>query len=256
MRGDGRTPTKWESAANQRKALDALAGDAEAVGADHSEEDSRPDSAASAGLRHAPRAVPADDRRGLRSAQPGADRRRRHDRLRAAARSRGAHGGAARRRSRRCPASRKSSTGWCKATFDAPTATPYEAEVRRAEERVLVDRADVAGRPPRRTRQVRAIASLKLQRLAARLRANGGQDRRRHRAAHAARRRHQALPRASRRDVAKMLPAAPAPPGRADRRHGPGLAGAAARLLVGRGQPGTVALLPAAVLDPSARLRD
>ena len=25
MRGDGRTPTKWESAANQRKALDALA---------------------------------------------------------------------------------------------------------------------------------------------------------------------------------------------------------------------------------------
>ena len=27
-----------------------------------------------------------------------------------------------------------------KATFDAPTATPYEAAVRRAEERVLVDR--------------------------------------------------------------------------------------------------------------------
>ena len=25
MRGDGRTPVKWESAANQRKALDALA---------------------------------------------------------------------------------------------------------------------------------------------------------------------------------------------------------------------------------------
>ena len=27
-----------------------------------------------------------------------------------------------------------------KATFDAPVASPYEAEVRRAEERVLVDR--------------------------------------------------------------------------------------------------------------------
>ena len=26
MRGDGRTPLKWESATNQRKALDALAG--------------------------------------------------------------------------------------------------------------------------------------------------------------------------------------------------------------------------------------
>ena len=25
MRGDGRTPVKWETAANQRKALDALA---------------------------------------------------------------------------------------------------------------------------------------------------------------------------------------------------------------------------------------
>ncbi len=57
-----------------------------------------------------------------------------------------------------------------KATFDAPAATPYEAEVRRAEERVLVDRvmwlaqADSNG-------QVRAIASLRLQKLAARLRA-------------------------------------------------------------------------------------
>ena len=57
-----------------------------------------------------------------------------------------------------------------RATFDAPAATPYEAEVRRAEERVLVDRvmwlaqADSNG-------QVRAIASFRLQKLAARLRA-------------------------------------------------------------------------------------
>lgn len=57
-----------------------------------------------------------------------------------------------------------------KATFDAATTTPYEAEVRRAEERVLVDRVMwlAAGSP---NAQVRAIASLKLSRLAARMRA-------------------------------------------------------------------------------------
>jgi hypothetical protein len=56
------------------------------------------------------------------------------------------------------------------ATFDAPTATPYEAAVRRAEERVLVDRVMwlASGAP---NSQVRAIASLKLSKLAARLRA-------------------------------------------------------------------------------------
>jgi hypothetical protein len=54
------------------------------------------------------------------------------------------------------------------ATFDAPTATPYEAAVRRAEERVLVDRVMwlAAGSP---NGQVRAIASLKLAKLAARM---------------------------------------------------------------------------------------
>ncbi len=55
-----------------------------------------------------------------------------------------------------------------KATFDAPTATPYEAEVRRAEERVLVDRVMwLATASP--NAQVRAIASLKLSKLATRL---------------------------------------------------------------------------------------
>jgi hypothetical protein len=54
------------------------------------------------------------------------------------------------------------------ATFDAPTATPYEAAVRRAEERVLVDRVMwlAAGSP---NGQVRATAALKLSKLAARL---------------------------------------------------------------------------------------
>jgi hypothetical protein len=56
------------------------------------------------------------------------------------------------------------------ATFDAPTTTPYEAAVKRAEERVLVDRVMwLAYAAP--NGQVRAIASMKLQKLAARLRA-------------------------------------------------------------------------------------
>ncbi len=49
-----------------------------------------------------------------------------------------------------------------KATFDAPAATPYEAEVRRAEERVLVDRVmwlatGVAERPGARHRVLQAL---------------------------------------------------------------------------------------------------
>jgi hypothetical protein len=53
------------------------------------------------------------------------------------------------------------------ATWDAPTSTPYEAAVRRAEERVLVDRVMwLAMASP--NSQVRAIASMKLSKLAAR----------------------------------------------------------------------------------------
>jgi hypothetical protein len=56
------------------------------------------------------------------------------------------------------------------ATFDAPTSTPYEAAVRRAEERVLVDRVMwLATASP--NSEVRAIASMKLSKLAARVRA-------------------------------------------------------------------------------------
>jgi hypothetical protein len=58
------------------------------------------------------------------------------------------------------------------ATFDARTASAYEAEVRRAEERVLVDRLMwLAAASP--NSQVRAIASLKLSRLGARPQAPG-----------------------------------------------------------------------------------
>ena len=56
------------------------------------------------------------------------------------------------------------------ATFDAPTANTYEAAVRRAEERVLVDRVMwLADASPNVA--VRAIASLKLQKLSTRLKA-------------------------------------------------------------------------------------
>jgi hypothetical protein len=55
------------------------------------------------------------------------------------------------------------------ATFDAPTVTGYEAEIRRAEERVLADRVMWLAHASPNT-QVRAIAAHKLTRLAARLR--------------------------------------------------------------------------------------
>ncbi|HJZ70689.1 MAG TPA: zinc-dependent metalloprotease [Vicinamibacterales bacterium] len=54
------------------------------------------------------------------------------------------------------------------ATFDAPSASGYEAAVRRAEERVLVDRVMwLASASP--NDEVRAIASMKLSKLASRL---------------------------------------------------------------------------------------
>jgi hypothetical protein len=56
------------------------------------------------------------------------------------------------------------------ATFDVPTTTGYEAAVRRTEERVLVDRIVwLAQASP--NSQVRAIASMKLSKLAAKIKA-------------------------------------------------------------------------------------
>jgi hypothetical protein len=55
-----------------------------------------------------------------------------------------------------------------KATFDAPAASPYEAEIRRAEERVLVDRVMWLATGASNG-QVRAIAAWKLAKLAGRL---------------------------------------------------------------------------------------
>jgi hypothetical protein len=60
-----------------------------------------------------------------------------------------------------------------KATFDQVTSGTYEAEVRRAEERVLVDRVMwLASSAP--NAQVRAISALKLQKLMTRMKAEVG----------------------------------------------------------------------------------
>jgi hypothetical protein len=100
-----------------------------------------------------------------------------------------------------------------KATFDAPTASPYEAEVRRAAERVLVDRVQWLGMSAPNG-QVRAVASLKLQRLAERLRtataAKNEADQAQHALLAADIKRFLERPSA---DPSKIMPAAPAPPG-------------------------------------------
>ena len=108
-----------------------------------------------------------------------------------------------------------------KATFDQPTSGTYEAAVRRTEERVLIDRLMwLAAVSP--NAQVRAIASLKLDRLAARVRpaagatsaASGpGEAERAHRALLAA-----DIKRFMERPVndqlsARFMPPSPAPPG-------------------------------------------
>ncbi len=98
------------------------------------------------------------------------------------------------------------------ATFDAATASPYEAAVRRAEERVLVDRLQwLATSAP--NGEVRAIASLKLQRLADRIRDNGTKneaDIAQHTLLAADIKRFLERPMA---DGVEVMPVAPAPPG-------------------------------------------
>jgi hypothetical protein len=99
-----------------------------------------------------------------------------------------------------------------KATYDQPTSGTYEAEVRRAIERVLVDRVMwLASASP--NSQVRAIASFKLQKLAARLRAEAGRsesDQAQHTLIAADIKRFLERPAA---DQQKVIPASPAPPG-------------------------------------------
>jgi hypothetical protein len=168
MRGDGRTPVKWESAANQRKALEALAGT----------------------LRPSKLAVPKQVLEAIPPRPPGFARHRElfprttgagFDPLSPATVAADVTIGftlqldrAARMVAQHAvdpglPGLEETIDRLTKATFDAPAATAYEAAIRSAEERVLVDRvmwlATAAPNP-----QVRAIAAWKLSKLAARLR--------------------------------------------------------------------------------------
>ena len=172
MRGDGRTPTKWESAANQRQALDALAST----------------------LKPSELTVPASILGLIPPRPPGFGMHRElFPRTTGEAFDPLAPGTIAsdvtigfalqlERASRlvaqhavdpSLPGLEDVIDRFTRATFDAPTANTYEAEVRRAEERVLVNRvawlAAASGNA-----QVRAIASLKLNRLANRLRTETG----------------------------------------------------------------------------------
>jgi hypothetical protein len=167
MRGDGRTPLKWETAANQRKALDALANT----------------------LKPAELAVPNQVLDAIPPRPPGFGRHRElfprttgdgFDPLSPATVAsdvaigfvlqldRSARMVAQHAVDPSLPGLEEVIDRLTKATFDAPVASPYQAEIRRAEERVLVDRVMwlATGAP---NGQVRAIASLKLAKLAARL---------------------------------------------------------------------------------------
>ncbi len=210
MRGDGRTPTKWESAVNQRKALDALAGTLKP-----SELTIPikllaliPPRPPGYGIHR--ELFPRNTGEGFDPINPGAiaadvtigfvlqpDR---------AARMVAQHAV-----DPTLPGLEEVIDRMIKAIFDAPTASPYEAEVRRAEERVLVDRLSWLAAAAQSS-QVRAMASLKLQRLAARLRTNGTKadaDIAQHTLLAADIKRFLERP----AETAKMLPAAPAPPG-------------------------------------------
>jgi Met-zincin/Domain of unknown function (DUF5117) len=210
MRGDGRTPVKWESAANQRKALEALAATLKPSELTIPKKilDAIPPRPPGFGMHRelfprttgegfdplTPATIASDvtigfvlqlDRAARMVAQHAVDPA--------------------------LPGLEEVLDRLTRATFDAMTSSPYEAEVRRATERVLVDRVTwLATAAP--NGQVRAVASIKLQKLAARLRAQVGKneaDVAQHTLLAADIKRFLERP----AETAKMLPAAAAPPG-------------------------------------------
>jgi len=210
MRGDGRTPLKWESAANQRQALEALAGT----------------------LKPAELAVPKQVLDAIPPRPPGFGRHRElfprttgdgFDPLSPATVASDVTIGfvlqldrAARMVAQHAvdpalPGLEEVVDRLTKAVFDAPAASPYEAEIRRAEERVLVDRVMwlAAGAS---NSQARAIAAWKLAKLATRLKGEvvAGEAEQAQRALLAADIKR-FLERPS--DPAQPMPAPPAPPG-------------------------------------------
>jgi hypothetical protein len=163
MRGDGRTPVKWAPAADQRKALEAL----------------------SATLKPSELTVPKQILDAIPPRPPGFGRHRElfprttgttFDPLSPATVAadvtigfvlqldRASRMVAQHAEDPTLPGLGEVIDRLTKAVFDAPAATPYEQEVRRAEERVLVDRVMwlASGSP---NAQVRAEASYKLQGL-------------------------------------------------------------------------------------------
>jgi hypothetical protein len=166
MRGDGRTPVKWETGANQRKALEALAGT----------------------LKPSELTIPRQILDAIPPRPPGFGRHRElfprstgdgFDPLSPATiaadvtigfvlqTDRAARMVAQHAVDPALPGLEEVIDRLTKAVFDAPTATPYEAAIRRAEERVLVDRVMWLATASSNS-QVRAIASWKLSKLAAR----------------------------------------------------------------------------------------
>jgi hypothetical protein len=166
MRGDGRTPMTWESAANQRKALDALAATlkpAELV-VPKRILDLIPPRPPGFGLHR--ELFPRTTGEGFDPLSPGTiaadvtigfvlqlDR---------AARMVAQHAV-----DPTLPGLEDVIDRLTAATFDAVAANPYEAAVRRAEERVLVNRVMWLAQASSNN-DVRGAASLRLQRLAAR----------------------------------------------------------------------------------------
>jgi hypothetical protein len=166
MRGDGRTPAKWESGVNQRKALEALA----------------------ATLKPSELTVPKQVLDAIPPRPPGFARHRElfprttgsgFDPLSPATVAADVTIGfvlqldrAARMVAQHAvdptlPGLEEVIDRLTKAVFDAPAGTPYEQEIRRAEERVLVDRVMwlASGSP---NAQVRAVAAYKLGPMASR----------------------------------------------------------------------------------------
>jgi hypothetical protein len=210
MRGDGRTPVRWETAANQRRALEALAATLKPSELIIPRKilDLIPPRPPGYGLHRelfprttgeafdplGPATVAADvtigfvlqpDRAARMVAQNAVDPA--------------------------LPGLGEVIDRLTRATFDAVTTSPYEAEVRRATERVFVDRVMwLATAAP--NGQARAVASMKLQRLAARLRAANGKgdaDLAQHTLLAANIKRFLERP----AEIARLLPAPSAPPG-------------------------------------------
>ena len=209
MRGDGRTPTKWETAANQRKALEALAATLQPSELTiprklldlipprppghgmHRELFARSTGEAFDPL--APATVASDvtigfilqpDRAARMVAQNAVDPK--------------------------LPGLGEVMDRLTRATFDAETANDYEAAVRRASSRVLVDRLTWLATVSPNT-QVRAIASAKLRGLQTRMGSAKGNDLDAAHSALLAADIKRFLERPA--EIAQMMPAPGAPPG-------------------------------------------